>query len=74
MRNPIKRWKLSPMDLEARKRWFEYSEAQDVMLEYTDRKKAPWFIVDADDKKRARRNSSRTCSRAYRIRTYTRSS
>ena len=56
MRNPIKRWKLSPMDLEARKRWVEYSRAKDVMLEYTDRKKAPWFIIDADNKKRARLN------------------
>ena len=56
MRNPIKRWKLSPMDLEARKHWVEYSKAKDVMLEYTDRKKAPWFIIDADDKKRARLN------------------
>src|SRR5208283_1509287 len=52
----IKRWKLSPMDLEARKRWVEYSKAKDVMLEYTDRKKAPWFIIDADNKKRARLN------------------
>jgi polyphosphate kinase 2 len=56
MRNPIKRWKLSPMDLEARKHWVEYSKAKDVMLEYTDRKIAPWFIVDADNKKRARLN------------------
>ena len=56
MRNPIKRWKLSPMDLEARKHWVEYSQAKDVMLEYTDRKKAPWFIIDADNKKRARLN------------------
>jgi polyphosphate kinase len=56
MRNPIKRWKLSPMDLEARKRWVEYSKAKDVMLEHTDRKKAPWFIIDADNKKRARLN------------------
>ena len=56
MRNPIKRWKLSPMDLEARKHWVEYSKAKDVMLEYTDRKKAPWFIIDADHKKRARLN------------------
>jgi len=56
MRNPIKRWKLSPMDLEARKHWVEYSKAKDVMLEYTDRKKAPWFIIDADNKKRARLN------------------
>jgi polyphosphate kinase len=56
MRNPIKRWKLSPMDLEARKHWVEYSKAKDVMLEHTDHKKAPWFIVDADNKKRARLN------------------
>ncbi|MGO9594502.1 MAG: polyphosphate kinase 2 [Steroidobacteraceae bacterium] len=56
MRNPIKRWKLSPMDLEARKYWVEYSKAKDVMLEHTDRKKAPWFIIDADNKKRARLN------------------
>ncbi len=56
MRNPIKRWKLSPMDLEARKHWVEYSKAKDVMLEHTDRKKAPWFIIDADNKKRARLN------------------
>ena len=51
MHNPIKRWKLSPMDLEARKYWVEYSKAKDVMLEYTDRKQTPWYIVDADNKK-----------------------
>jgi polyphosphate kinase 2 len=56
MRNPIKRWKLSPMDIESRKHWVEYSEAKDVMLKHTDRKKTPWFIVDADQKKRARLN------------------
>jgi polyphosphate kinase len=56
MHNPIKRWKLSPMDLEARKHWVEYSRAKDRMLEHTDLKKAPWFIVDADDKKKARLN------------------
>jgi polyphosphate kinase 2 len=56
MRNPIKRWKLSPMDLEARKHWVEYSRAKDIMLEHTDRKKTPWYIVDADNKKRARLN------------------
>jgi len=59
MHNPFKRWKLSPMDLEARKHWVEYSKAKDVMLEYTDRKKAPWYIVDADNKKRARLNCIR---------------
>ena len=56
MQNPIKRWKLSPMDVEARKQWVEYSRAKDRMLEHTDRKKTPWHIVDADNKKRARLN------------------
>ncbi|HEY6922818.1 MAG TPA: polyphosphate kinase 2 [Steroidobacteraceae bacterium] len=56
MRNPIKRWKLSPMDLEARKHWVEYSRAKDEMLQHTDRKRTPWYIVDADNKKRARLN------------------
>ena len=59
MHNPFKRWKLSPMDLEARKHWVEYSKAKDVMLEYTDRKRTPWYIVDADNKKRARLNCIR---------------
>jgi polyphosphate kinase 2 len=56
MQNPIKRWKLSPMDLEARKHWVEYSRAKDVMLEHTDTKRSPWYLVDADNKKRARLN------------------
>ena len=56
IRNPIKRWKLSPMDLESRKRWVEYSKAKDVMLAHTDKKLTPWFIVNADSKKRARLN------------------
>lgn len=56
MHNPIKRWKLSPMDLEARRHWVEYSMAKDVMLKHTDRKKTPWFIVNADNKKKARLN------------------
>jgi polyphosphate kinase len=56
MSNPIKRWKLSPMDLESRKHWVEYSQAKDVMLKYTDRKITPWFIINADNKKRARLN------------------
>jgi len=56
MRNPFKRWKLSPMDLEARKRWVEYSKAKDTMFEYTDSKLSPWHVVDADNKKRARLN------------------
>ncbi|MCJ7451573.1 MAG: polyphosphate kinase 2, partial [Steroidobacteraceae bacterium] len=52
MKNPIKRWKLSAMDIEARKYWVEYSRAKDVMLEHTDRETTPWYIVDADNKKR----------------------
>jgi len=56
MENPIKRWKLSPMDVESRRRWVRYSRAKDVMLEHTDLKRTPWSIVDADDKKRARLN------------------
>jgi polyphosphate kinase 2 len=53
---PRKRWKLSDMDLESRKRWIDFSKAKDVMFEYTDTPDAPWFVVDADDKKRARLN------------------
>jgi polyphosphate kinase len=56
MKNPIKRWKLSPMDVESRERWVEYSRAKDVMLEHTDRKLTPWHIVNADNKKKARLN------------------
>ncbi len=51
-----KRWKLSPMDLESRGRWVEYSKAKDSMFAYTDIKQAPWFVVDADNKRRARLN------------------
>jgi len=53
---PTKRWKLSPMDLESRRRWMEYSIAKDTMFAHTDIKQAPWYVVDADDKKRARLN------------------
>ncbi len=56
IRNPIKRWKLSPMDLESRKRWVEYSKAKDEMLAHTDREKTPWYVVNADDKKKAKLN------------------
>ncbi len=51
-----KRWKLSPMDLQSRARWVEYSKAKDEMFAYTDIKQAPWYVVNADDKKRARLN------------------
>ena len=51
-----RRWKLSPMDLESRLRWVEYSRAKDDMFRYTDTKLSPWYVVEADDKKRARLN------------------
>jgi polyphosphate kinase len=54
--DPTKRWKLSPMDLESRARWVEYSRAKDAMFSHTDIKQAPWFVVNADNKKRARLN------------------
>src|SRR5262249_2807148 len=54
--DPLRQWKLSPMDLPSRSRWFEYSRARDIMLDATDRKFAPWFILPSDDKKRARLN------------------
>jgi polyphosphate kinase 2 len=54
--DPTKRWKLSPMDLESRARWAEYSRAKDEMFAYTDIKQAPWYVVNADNKKRARLN------------------
>jgi polyphosphate kinase 2 len=54
--NPEKRWKLSPMDLESRARWIDYSRAKDTMFEHTDTETSPWWVVHADDKKRARLN------------------
>jgi polyphosphate kinase 2 len=54
--DPTKRWKLSPMDLEARTQWVEYSKAKDRMFASTDIKQAPWYVVRADVKKRARLN------------------
>jgi polyphosphate kinase 2 len=54
--DPTRRWKLSPMDLESRTRWVEYSRAKDEMFKYTDIKQAPWYVVNADNKKRARLN------------------
>lgn len=57
LKDPSKRWKLSPMDLESRGRWVEYSRAKDEMFAHTDTKKSPWHVVNADNKKRARLNS-----------------
>ena len=54
--DPLRQWKLSPTDLCSRSRWFEYSRARDMMLEATDTKFAPWYIVPSDDKRRARLN------------------
>jgi polyphosphate kinase len=54
--DPTRRWKLSPMDVESRTRWVEYSKAKDDMFAHTDTKQAPWFVVEADDKRRARLN------------------
>jgi len=54
--DPARRWKLSPMDLESRDRWVEFSQAKDTMFSHTNIPEAPWFTVEADDKKRARLN------------------
>jgi hypothetical protein len=52
----MRRWKLSPIDLESRARWVEYSRAKDEMFRRTDIPEAPWWVVEADDKRRARLN------------------
>jgi polyphosphate kinase len=57
--DPLRQWKLSPMDLPSRSKWYEYSKARDRMLEVTDTKHAPWVILNSDDKKRARLNCIR---------------
>jgi polyphosphate kinase 2 len=54
--DPVRQWKLSPMDLESYRRWYDYSRARDMMLKKTDSKHAPWYIVRSDDKRRARLN------------------
>lgn len=56
IQDPARRWKLSPMDLASRDRWVEYSQAKDTMFAHTNIPEAPWFTVEADDKKRARLN------------------
>lgn len=56
MKNPTKRWKLSPMDLESRRHWAEYSRAKDEMFAVTDLKSTPWYVVNAENKKSARLN------------------
>ncbi len=59
MRNPIKRWKLSAMDIQSRQHWVDYSRAKDEMFAHTDTKISPWYVVNADSKKRARLNCIR---------------
>jgi polyphosphate kinase 2 len=56
LKDPLRQWKLSPMDVESYKRWYEYSRARDLMLEKTDTKQSPWHIIRSDEKKRARLN------------------
>ena len=54
--DPVRQWKLSPMDLESYRRWYDYSKARDLMLKATDSKHAPWYVVRSEDKRRARLN------------------
>ncbi|HOU30173.1 MAG TPA: polyphosphate kinase 2 [Bacteroidales bacterium] len=56
IKDPTKRWKISPMDIESRDKWVEYSMAKDKMFAYTDTKQSPWYVVEGDDKRRARLN------------------
>jgi polyphosphate kinase len=55
--DPLRQWKLSPMDLPSRKRWYDYSRARDIMFKKTDTRFAPWYIVRSDDKRTARLNT-----------------
>ncbi|MCY3879229.1 MAG: polyphosphate kinase 2 [Rhodobacteraceae bacterium] len=59
LNEPHKRWKLSPMDMESRTRWIEYSKAKDTMFQYTDTPQSPWYVVNADSKRLARLNCIR---------------
>jgi len=54
--DPTRRWKISPMDVESRTKWVDYSKAKDEMFAYTDTKQSPWYVVEADDKRKARLN------------------
>jgi len=54
--DPVRQWKLSPMDLPSRSKWYDYSRARDAMLKATDTQQSPWFVIRSDDKKRARLN------------------
>jgi polyphosphate kinase 2 len=57
VKDPLRQWKLSPMDLPSRQRWYDYSRARDIMLSKTDKRSAPWHVVRSDDKKTARLNT-----------------
>jgi polyphosphate kinase len=57
IKDPLRQWKLSPMDLPSRKRWYDYSRARDIMLKKTDTRIAPWYIVRSDNKRKARLNT-----------------
>jgi polyphosphate kinase 2 len=54
--DPVRQWKLSPMDLESYRRWYDYSKARDMMFKTTDTKRCPWYVVPSNDKRRARLN------------------
>ena len=54
--DPLRQWKLSPMDIESYQRWYDYSRARDMMLKATNSKDAPWYVVHSDDKRKARLN------------------
>jgi polyphosphate kinase len=56
IKDPLRQWKLSPMDIESFRRWYEFSRARDMMLQATDSKHAPWYVIRSDDKKKARLN------------------
>ncbi len=56
LEDPTKRWKISEMDIEARKRWYDYSKAKDVMFQHTDTDQSPWYVVESDIKRNARIN------------------
>jgi polyphosphate kinase len=59
IKDPLRQWKLSPMDVDSWKHWYDYSRARDMMLEATDTRHAPWYIIRSDDKKKARLNCIR---------------
>ncbi len=61
LRSPFKEWKLSPIDVESLRRWDSYTKAEEMMFQRTHHAEAPWWIVDAEDKRRARLNSLITC-------------